>query len=182
MAEKNLASKEITVSKKYDLRARLAIASEIIEYIRDRSSKGLGPGKAPFNGEANSYTKGYYNSLDFKNAKGRSKKVTMALSGDMLAEIEALKGTDTDGKIEIGYSMGSSQHGKAEGNIIGSYGREPNKSKARPFLTLTKPEIEKILKKFPLDNPRKLDQAVLSREDAIANVAGDITFDEEMED
>lgn len=177
MAE-NLASKKMTIPKQYKPQERLAIAADIIEYIRDRSSKGLGPGRVKWEGK---YSPAYAKSLDFKNAGKSKNKINQALSGDMLTEMEILPATERmAGNIVIGYSTNNSQHGKAEGNIIGSYGRQPNKKLARPFLTLTATELKKILANYPLDDKNKRKDMVESRQDAISAIQGDVAFDDEM--
>lgn len=77
------------------------------------------------------YSDAYKNSLDFKIA-GKSSKVDLQLSGDMLAALEIIK-TDED-YVEIGIKDSDVQ-GRAEGNIRGSYGKSRgNSSLARDFL------------------------------------------------
>lgn len=78
----------------------------------------------------------------------------MTLSGDMLTELDILG--EKSGEILIGYDRSSDQYGKAEGNILGSYGGKANKKNARPFLNLTDKEIRDILKDYPLNNPKLL--------------------------
>lgn len=177
----NLASQTIPIPKAYRKDVRLAIAADIIEHIRERSAKGHGPGDKPWTGRPGKYSPGYEKSLDFKNAGKTPGKVDQSLSGDMLTEIEILPGTERSaGQIVIGYSPSNKQYGKAEGNIIGSYGRKPNKSLARPFLKLTAAEIKKILANYPLDDKEKLKEMVQSRQDAIN--ATDPLTDNENED
>ena len=135
------------ISKKYSKEQRLAIASDIVEYIRDRASRGEVPGKK-------TYSKGYADSLDFRIAGKSESKVDMTLSGDMLTELDILG--EKSGEILIGYDRSSDQYGKAEGNILGSYGGKANKKNARPFLNLTDKEIRDILKDYPLNNPKLL--------------------------
>ncbi len=178
--EKNKAAYQIKLSRKYTEEERYAIAADVIEYIRERSSKGLGPDRQKWAGQ---YSKGYSKSLDFRNAgKKRSGPINQQLSGDMLTELGLLK--SEKGKIVIGYAKGSSQHGKAEGNIIGSYGKPTgNRTLARPFIKVTPEEmVKKILKNYPLDDEEKRREMVESREDAINSLAGEVIFDEEMDD
>lgn len=174
----NLASEKIVIPKKYNKEERLAIAADIIEYIRERSSKGKGPGNVPWKGR---YSLAYSKSLDFKNAGKSPTKITQSLSGDMLTEIEILPGTErSTGQVVIGYSRGSDQYGKAEGNIIGSYGRSPDPKKARPFLTLTAKEVKAILERYPLNDEAAREEAVQSRKDAAERIKGQVDFDDEM--
>ena len=145
----NKASKTISISRLYTQGERVAIADEIVEYIRNRSAKGRGPGNRKWTGQAGKYSAAYKNSLDFKIAGKSKTKVNQELSGELLTELDTL-GT-TAGTIEYGYSQGSDVHGKAEGNILGTYGKQqPIKGKARDFLKLTRDEMRTILKKFPL--------------------------------
>lgn len=174
----NLASEKIAIPKQYSKQERLAIAADVIEYIRDRSSKGLGPGRTKWPGQ---YSPSYAKSLDFENAGKSAGKINQSLSGDMLTEMEILPGTErATGNIVIGYAKGNLQHGKAEGNIIGSYGRKPNKSLARPFLTLTASELKKILVNYPLEDKDKRKDMVKSRQDAVSAIKGEVAFDAEM--
>ncbi len=177
--EKNKAAYQIKLSRKYTEEERYAIAADVIEYIRQRSSEGKGPDGKKWPGQ---YSKGYSKSLDFRNAGKSRSFINQQLSGDMLTELSLLE--SDKGKIVIGYDEGSSQHGKAEGNIIGSYGKpRGNKSLARPFIKVTPNELaKKILKNYPLDDEKKRREMVESREDAINNLAGEVIFDEEMDD
>lgn len=179
----NLASEKIAIPKKYNKEERLAIAADIIEYIRERSGDGHGPGNKPWAGRAGKYSKSYSKSLDFRNAGKSPNKVNQTLSGDMLTEMEILPGTErAAGIVVVGYSRGNDQYGKAEGNIIGSYGGQPDKRKARPFLTLTAKEVKAILEKYPLDDKETRKEMVKARKDAIDAIDGDIVFDDEMDE
>lgn len=176
----NLASEKIVIPKKYNKEERLAIAADIIEYIRERSSKGRGPGNEKWSGR---YSLAYSKSLDFRNAGKSRGKINQSLSGDMLTEIEILPETErSTGQVVIGYSRDSEQYGKAEGNIIGSYGRQPDKRKARPFLTLTPKEVKTILERYPLDDKDAREEMVQSRKDVIESIKGQVDFDDEMGD
>jgi hypothetical protein len=159
MPRKNPTEFPINVSKRYTEDERLAIAYEVLEYIRDRSAKGLGPDRQKWNGK---YSPGYTKSLDFRIA-GKSKgKINQTLSGDMLTELELVD--HDDGKIVVGYSSSNDQQGKAEGNIIGSYGKSTgSRTLARDFIKLSKDEIKNILSKFPIDNDKKREKNVQAR-------------------
>lgn len=131
----------------YDPDIRQAIASEIISFVRQRTLKGedFEHGKFP------KYSKAYQNSLDFK-ATGKSNKVNLMLSGDMLANIDLVK--DKEDQLVIGYSDDNENALKAEGNQIGSYGREANSKKARKFLGITSEDLNVILRKYPMDSAK----------------------------
>lgn len=126
---------------------REAIGREIVEHIRQRTEAG----KGVKNGRLYSfpgYSKEYTKSLDFKNA-GKSKgEVNLTLSGDMLAAFDVL--STGPGRITIGFEAGTEENDRAEGNILGSYGGDPNSKKARNFLGITDAELRMILRKFDL--------------------------------
>lgn len=116
-----------------------------IERIYDRSNDGKHI-DASGNRVVNmpKYSAGYAASLDFKIAGKNKNKPDLQLSGDMLASIKLLKPLK-DG-VEIGFSSSDKENnGKAEGNMLGTYGSDtPNPSKARRFLGLTPSEIKAI--------------------------------------
>ncbi len=71
-------------------------------------------------------------SKKYKKIKGdlsSSNIANLELSGDLL---DSLSVHPVGGKIRI--EIPSDQAGKAEGNLIGSYGREPDPKKAREFM------------------------------------------------
>lgn len=139
----------IRIPKAYGPTERLAIAQEAIDLIRKRTDKGLDKDGSPFPG----YSQAYKKSLDFKIA-GKSSKVNLYLSGDMLTALGIL--SESPGEIKIGYESGSEENGKADGNIRGTYGRERGSSaKARPFLGISPEERQKILDAFPLDERKE---------------------------
>jgi hypothetical protein len=120
---------------------RFSIGEKIVEFIRQRSTeKKLDKNNRPLA----KYSKGYENSLDFKIA-GKSKgRANLKLSGDMLAALDVL--STTKDSVLIGFQNGSEENGKAEGNILGTYGQPtPIPGKKRDFLGLTKSDLNKIL-------------------------------------
>lgn len=138
---------------KYTDEEKEAIAFNIIEYIQKRTKRGEGEGGNKWAPPADKYTKEYKESLDFKIA-GKSSKVNLTLSGDMLDSISLLKSKRSS--ITIGIPDGDQDEAKAEGNIRGTYGKSRgNSKKARNFLALDGEEIDKILKKFPIENEKK---------------------------
>ncbi|MGV8130655.1 MAG: hypothetical protein ACP5N7_00970 [Candidatus Pacearchaeota archaeon] len=141
--------------KEYSPEDLSAIGQDIIDYIIKRTKKGRGVDNQPWKGsEANRYSNQYKESLDFKIAGKSKNKVDLELSGDMLSMLDVLE--IKKGKIVIGYPSGDKNlNGKVEGNRIGSYGRDPNPKKARDFLEVSNQEIEKILKKYPIENEEK---------------------------
>lgn len=105
----------------------------------DRTQAGKDKDGKPFK----KYSKAYAESLDFQNAGKSKNKIDLTLSGDMLAALTLLD--ERDGKLKIGYEKGSDEEGRAEGNILGSYGGEPDKSKARDFLGIKSRELQRII-------------------------------------
>lgn len=71
-------------------------------------------------------------SPEYKKVKAEESSVGYAnleLTGEMLDALE----TYVDGR-RVAIEIGGDQEGKAEGNLLGSYGRSPDPSKAREFM------------------------------------------------
>jgi len=118
---------------------RAEVADLVIERIVERTTQGKDKDGKRFAG----YSKAYKDSLNFKVA-GKSGKVDLQLSGDMLAAIEALDVTRRS--ITIGFEPGSDENAKADGNIRGTYGQsKPIPGKERDFLGITERELAKII-------------------------------------
>lgn len=85
-------------------------------------------------------------SAAYAKRKG-STSVDLTLSADMFA---ALKVLSTDPRsILIGFENGSDENAKAEGNQRGTYGQKtPIPGKARPFLGISRSDLETILDKY----------------------------------
>lgn len=130
----------VDVPKAYDEAERERLASLIIEYIQQRTEAGKDVNGKRFP----KYSKSYMESLDFKNA-GKTGNVDLTLSGDMLASIEVIK--SKRGKLTIGIADDELSY-RAEGNILGSYGGDPNPKKARNFLGLKDSELKRILDQY----------------------------------
>lgn len=134
----------VEIPKGYSPVERVAIANEIIEHIIDRSKSGYDKDGEPFP----KYTKEYIKSKNFQIAGKSKSSVDLELSGEMLNSQELI--SHKNGSLLIGFDKGNSDlNGKVEGNRIGSYGKEPDSSKARDFLGLEDGALEKILKKYP---------------------------------
>lgn len=118
---------------------RAKIADLAIEFMVDRTMdrRDVDGKKFP------KYSKAYTESLDFKNAGKSKNNVNLQLSGDMLAALDILE--NTDGKIIVGYEPGTDEEARAEGNILGSYGGDPNEKRARRFLGIKKDDLKKII-------------------------------------
>lgn len=125
---------------------RLELADLIIEHIVDRTDRGLDKdGKRfPKYSSKSNYSPNYVRSLDFKNANKSNSKINLQLSGDMLAALELI--SHRAGSLIIGYQNGTEENDKAEGNILGSYGRSPNPSLARDFLGLQSAKLRELIR------------------------------------
>lgn len=116
------------------------VADLIIERIVNRTDQGKDKDGRKFPG----YSKSYKESLDFKVA-GKTNKVDLQLSGDMLAALSVLDKTSRS--VVIGFERGSKENAKADGNIRGTYGKPtPDPKKARDFLGISERELIKIVK------------------------------------
>ena len=138
---KSVTELPLTVPKGLTKKQQAEIADLVIEYMVDRTMRGKDADGKAFK----KYSKAYVESLDFKNAGKSKSKVNLQLSGDMLAAIEFMKEKSGDGKIVVGIDPASEEAGRAEGNILGSYGGEPNKARARNFLGIDKARLQKII-------------------------------------
>ena len=118
---------------------REEIGERIIQDIKKRTSKGLDKDNKPFP----KYTKEYKESADFK-AVGKTSRVNLKLSGDMLDSLDIL--SNKDGVLTIGYEIDDEVAGRVEGNVIGSYGQPTGSvSKARDFLGIKESKVELIV-------------------------------------
>jgi len=139
---------EIPIPETLTPEEREAVADEVIEYIVDRTKRGLDKNGKKFV----PYSDGYAASLAMQIAKhhgGKSpKKVTLELSGDMLAALSRIR--IRRDAIVVGYKASDPiEKGKAEGNITGSYGQSSgDESRARDFLGITPQALNSILAKY----------------------------------
>ena len=145
----------IRISNRYSASDRVSIARDVIRFIKDRTNNGIGVSGKPNSVGVHSgtkkfkgYTPDYIKSKKFLNAGKNPTQVNLQLSKRMIGNLKLLK--HGNGFIEIGYERGSKDNAKAEGNIIGSYGGTPSKSRERNFLGITESELTTILIKHPL--------------------------------
>lgn len=134
---------------------RKVMAEEIIETIRLRTENGKDKYGISFNSYA-PYSKEYKESLDFKIA-GKTSKVNLKQTGDMLAAIELL--SDKKGKLTIGFEKGTLENDKADGHITGNIGVK------RDFLGFAgsseKQKLKSIISKYEQKNESKIERAIL---------------------
>jgi len=161
----------IDIPKDYKPAIREAIAQDVIQYIVERTKRGVGKNDRPWSGKAAVYSKSYIKGLDFRNAGKRNSPVDLTLSADMLTDLQLL--SHNKGSVLIGYNNGSENNAKAEGNIKGTYGnKKPIPGKSRDFLGITKKSLNKILGNYPLDI-KELEE-IAARKEMIEGLVGSI--------
>jgi hypothetical protein len=142
------------------------IAEAAIDYIRLRTSDGFDQNGTKFK----RYSKKYAD----KKGVGVN-DVDLIFDGDMLMGIE-VTGIGSD-YVEIGYKDDSEQAGKAEGNILGTYGQqEPVVKGGRKFLGIKKDEIDIFKEALDEDeiSDDDIEQAAI---EAAIEILGDIEFE-----
>lgn len=147
---------KIDIPKAYEPKERRVIGEEIIDYIIERTLKG----KDKDNNKFKSYSKSYIKSLDFKLGGKRRSPVNLKLSGDMLASIKVL--SHKKGEVTVGFDKSDTENnGKAEGNILGTYGQKTSTGKKRDFLGISDTDLRKqVLKNYPEKDKTKRQEAV----------------------
>jgi len=131
----------IDLPSKFSKDDRVAIASEIIDHIKDRTQNA---GKG-FYQETGRERKFPPYSKAYAKAKG-SNKVDLTASGFMLESMKRI--SDKPDSILIGFENGTFDNDKAEWNATGDYGDGPEAGRARPFLGILKKDLDEIVKKY----------------------------------
>ena len=119
------------------------VALKVIDYINDRTQEGKNVYGRKWSGKAGKY------DPDYAKRKGVSKNgpVDLLLRDEMLAAMKYFKSQSKGDQITIGFTKGTKQERKAEGNILGTYGQpSPIPGKARPFLDILKKDLAPIVK------------------------------------
>ena len=131
---------------------RKVMAEEIIEYIRKRTENS----KDKYGINFTKYSSEYMDSLDFKIA-GKTSKVNLKQTGDMLAAIQLL--SDKKGKLTIGFEKGTLENDKADGHITGNIGVK------RDFLGFSGSEenkkLKNIISKYKERSSKAIEQSLL---------------------
>jgi hypothetical protein len=128
----------IRIPKGLTKQQREVIALDIIDFIKDRTFAGLDKYNKPFE----PYTEAYAKKKGVK-----PNDVNLVLSGEMMEKLKRVR--DSDGEIVIGYDGRSKKlNAKVEGNITGSYGKDPDESKARDFLGIIKKDLMDIVNTY----------------------------------
>lgn len=120
------------------------IGKRIVEFIKDRTDKGVDKDNKNFS----KYSPSYINSLDFKIAGKSASNVNLQLTGDMIGVLDILNSDSDKGYITIGYTSGP-ENDKAAW-------QQENTQKGFPkrlFLGISDKDLKQILK----DNPPSKD-------------------------
>lgn len=128
----------------FDAEERQEIAKAIVAFIQNRTAVaqiGYDPDtKRNYSLSSVPYTE------DYADKKGVSESdVDLTLSSAMLKAIRPISVKKNE--IVVGITN-SKQAAKSEGNQIGSYGREPNPDKARPYLGIAPVDLKRILAEY----------------------------------
>jgi hypothetical protein len=127
------------VDPAYDFNTRLQIGKDIVRYIQDRTTEGLGIGRRPFG----KYSNAYQETREFEIAKQGETKVNLTLSGDMLSSVSVLDAS-IPGRIEIGID-GGFEEDKARFM----------KEKGYEFLGLSSDELDSIVSEYETQTPEQ---------------------------
>lgn len=131
MAEPQL-KRRLIIPRDFNSEERQLVGRLAIEFIQDRTNKGLDINNSPFP----SYSSEYKDSIDFKIA-GKSSKVNLQQSGDTLASMEVL--SHDSGYVTIGYDAGSFENDKAV------WLQRSDNGVSRKFLGLTDADLDKLI-------------------------------------
>lgn len=144
------------ISLNDDTTLRLALGQAVIDKIVERTKSG----ELLSGSSSRGYSKEYMESEEFK-AAGKSKKVNMTLTGDMLGLMDILdEGSNT---ITIGWND-SDENLKASNHLSG------DTVPKRDFFGLTSSDVSEIKSKFQSDIDEVLSKRGSGREAAILSL------------
>ena len=125
-----------------------AIGQELIDLMIERTTE---KSKSVDGRQLPSYSKSYKESETFEQY-GKTNKVDMTLSGDMLGSIDVLEAGET---VKIGF-IDTLQSNKAYGHMTGMEGHPflDGKVKARKFFGVGVGAIEDVVAKYRDDDPK----------------------------
>lgn len=167
---KTVIRTKIPISRKLTAIDREGLAEMVISYIQERSAAGFDKNGNRFQRYSKEYAK-------FKGV-GRG-DVDLVLNGDMLMSLSLTNhGT---GFIEIGYKDDDENAGKAEGNILGTYGQPQPVTKPRNFLGIDPAEID-IIQDSYLNNEDEISGMTEEELQAFADQAAKDIFAEEYDE
>ena len=123
---------------------RSGIGNEIVNIIQDRTAKGIDKDGNSFT----SYSTAYKKSAHFKDA-GKSSKVNLAFSDEMMNNMTYLPDLSSGNKITVGFTNGSEVNKRAQ-YVIEGHGRKGDFTQpARNPMGLTGGERTKVLEMVP---------------------------------
>lgn len=120
---------------------KLELGIAMLQFIHDRTTEGKNVYGRKWAGDAGKYTDRYAK----KKGVSASGPVDLALSREMLGKMQYFSSLSKSGELVLGFKNGTKAERKAEGNIQGSYGRDPNSKKARPFLDILQKDVNRIV-------------------------------------
>ena len=138
MATESAQTITIRIPIAFDLEGRQLIAEDILEFIRNRTERGLDKNNNSFA----RYSDSYVESIDFKIAGKSKNQVDLELSGDMMSALDIID-IRTAGFITIGYQR-SEENDKAawqRNNLRPSFPK-------RDFLGITDKDLNKIISRY----------------------------------
>jgi hypothetical protein len=121
---------------------RRLLAEKVMDFIADRTKHGYNVHGRDWSGDAGKYTEGYAK----KKGVSPGGPVDLAATHEMVEGMQFFPTMSGSGEITLGYKKGTKLERKAEGNILGTYGKaEPNPKKARPFLDILKKDLQDLI-------------------------------------
>lgn len=130
----------INIPKNFNATQREAIGLEIVNFIVDRTEKGLDINGNAFAG----YTQGYKETLEYKIGHGADSTVNLRLSGEMLGSISIIN--HGVGFIKLGFD--DSEAAKKAKWIQSPTGQKAGKQPPRKFLGISEKDLNRILEKY----------------------------------
>ena len=123
---------------------RNAIGKEIVNIIQSRTAEGIDKNGLPFI----PYKQSYVNSAHFKDA-GKSNKVNLVFSDEMMDSLDYLPGLSDGSNITVGFTAGSQENQRAQ-YVIEGHGRKGDFTQAsRDPMGLTGSERNSVLGMVP---------------------------------
>lgn len=142
MARNKSTKLAVSCPEDFSSAERARLAELVTDHIQTRTKMGYNVYGRDWSGDAGRYTEGYAK----KKGVSTGGPVDLALSHEMIEAIQYFPGLSGSGEIVVGFKAGTKVERKAEGNILGTYGRaEPNPKKARPFLDILKKDLQALI-------------------------------------
>jgi hypothetical protein len=135
MGKEPQLKKRITVPPNLDAEERLAVAEGVIEFIKQRTDKGLdvnGNRFAP-------YSESYVESKDFELADKSKNEVNLRLTDEMMESMQVID--SGRGFITIGFESGTEANDKAV------WQQRSDNGPSRQFLGIAEKDLELVLAK-----------------------------------